>query len=369
MMIVKSLRDLTLAIGALTAMCAVAWAQSFPQAATPQTSTRNPICLRLEAQLAAFDRGGQDAGRSEQIRRLEDALHRQQAQVERLEQQSQRLGCRGGGFFSLFQNQPPQCTGISNQVQQLRTSVSQLIGQIQQLQGGSADRSGQRQAIIAALARNDCGPQYRSAAQPQNFFEALFGPGTILNPGAGGGTQSSTYRTLCVRTCDGYYFPISFATVPARFGEDEQACRRMCPAAQVLLFSHRNPGEDVAQAVSSGGGLYADLPNAFKYRKAYDPACSCKQPGQTWAEALKNVDDPSIESGDIVVTEEKAKAMSMPRTNGRAPGTSQQTTPATTSNATVQPSTGNSGAADDEPTPNTAKRQIRTVGPTFLPAR
>ena len=46
--------------------------------------------------------------------------------------------------------------------------------------------------------------------------------------------QSGTFRTLCVRTCDGFYFPISYATTPARFAEDERTCQRLCPAATVL---------------------------------------------------------------------------------------------------------------------------------------
>ena len=37
---------------------------------------------------------------------------------------------------------------------------------------------------------------------------------------AGGGT----YRTLCVRTCDGYYFPISFKVTRAKFNTDSIAC-------------------------------------------------------------------------------------------------------------------------------------------------
>jgi hypothetical protein len=368
MKIARSFRNFVLTIGTLTVLTMPGWAQGVPQG-VPQGTTQNPTCLRLEAQLAAFDRGGQDAGRSEQARRYEDALRRQQAQLERIEAQSQRLGCQGRGFFSLFQNQPPQCTSITTQIQQLRASIGQLLSQIQQLQGNSSDRSGQRQAIIGALARNDCGPQYRAAAQPGNFFEALFGPGTIVNPGSNVG-QSSTYRTLCVRTCDGYYFPISYATVPARFADDAQACRRMCPGAEVLLFSHRNPGEDVAQAVSAGGGLYSDLPNAFKYRKEYNAACGCKRSDQSWADALKDVDDPSVERGDIVVTEERAKAMSQPRgVNG------QIRTSSKTSGASATPTNNPSGKTDaatgstDEPAADTPKRKIRSVGPTFLPTR
>ena len=116
---------------------------------------------------------------------------------------------------------------------------------------------------------------------PGGFFENLFGGGTT--PAAPDVPLAGTYRTLCVRTCDGYYFPVSYSTVPAKFADDEQLCQRMCPATEAVLYSHRNPGEDVAARGIGTGGLYTELPNAFSYRKAFNNACSCRTPGQSWA--------------------------------------------------------------------------------------
>ncbi len=129
--------------------------------------------------------------------------------------------------------------------------------------------------------------------------------------------MSSTYRTLCVRTCDGYYFPISFQASSTRFPEDEQTCQRLCPAAEVALYTHRNPGEEVGQSVSLAGRPYRDLPTAFRYRQALDQACTCRKPGQSWAEALGVGRDTTIERGDIVVTEERSKAMAQPRNDAQ----------------------------------------------------
>ena len=144
---------------------------------------------------------------------------------------------------------------------------------------------------------------------PGGFLSALFG-GTIISQG-GDGAPAGTYRTVCVRTCDGYYFPISYSTVPNRFADDQRACQRECPAAEAQLYSYRNPGEDMSQAVSINGQPYTELPNAFRYRKEYSAACSCRRPGQSWADALKNADDAStLEAGDIVVTDQNSKTLS-----------------------------------------------------------
>ncbi len=80
------------------------------------------------------------------------------------------------------------------------------------------------------------------------------------------------------------------------------------------LFTYRNPGEDINQAVSANGSQpYTALPNAFKYRQSWNNACSCRKAGESWAQTLKNIDDTTVEQGDIVVDEQRAKQMSQPR--------------------------------------------------------
>ena len=366
----------------------------FPAPASPAAPVpaapapaRNPVCLRLEAQLAAVDRGTVDPAKADQIKRYEDSSAKQQAELDRLGQQSQRLGCQGAGFFALFSGQSPQCGPLNNQIQQVRSNLNYYQTEIQRLQGNSGEREGQRRGVLMSLGQNDCGPQYRQFvnASPSGFFETLFGinpvPSSPVSPM--GVPLSGTYRTLCVRTCDGYYFPISYSTVPGKFPEDEALCHRLCPATEVALFSHRNPGEDVSRAVSISGRLYTDLPTAFSYRKTYNAACGCRAPGQSWAEALRQGDDQTLERGDIVVTEERARQMSQPRFDAQGkpvtmdPGPARQSPPAKDENATLKPATAAPAAgavtpatpgadnADEDP----SKRKVRAVGPAFLPAR
>jgi hypothetical protein len=372
------------------AVAQVGFPAPIPPAATgspyaPPPVARNPVCLRLEAQLAAIDRGTVDPAMADQIKRYEDSAAKQQAELDRLGQQSQRLGCQGAGFFALFSGQSPQCGPLNNQVQQTRSNINYYQTEIQRLQGNSGEREGQRRGLLASLGQNDCGPQYRQFvnASPGGFFETLFGINPVPSAPASpfGVPFSGTYRTLCVRTCDGYYFPISYSTVPGKFGEDEALCRRLCPASEVELYSHRNPGEDVSQAVSIGGKLYTQLPAAFSYRKTYNAACSCRAPGQSWAEALRQADDQTLERGDIVVTEERARQLSQPRFDAQGKPITIELSPARQpaaardANAAAKPGTSvpaagtpaTSGAenADEDP----AKRKVRAVGPAFLPAR
>ena len=86
---------------------------------------------------------------------------------------------------------------------------------------------------------------------------------------------SSTIRTLCVRSCDGYYFPISFATTRDRLEADEAACQRMCPNGDASLFYHASRGQISDQAISISGAPYTALENAFRYRSVLDRSCTC----------------------------------------------------------------------------------------------
>jgi hypothetical protein len=363
------LRRLGLALLAFAPWQGPAIAQFFPQ--QPAGPPQSQICLRLESQLTAFDRGSADPARAEQIRRYEDAAAKQQFELDRLVAQSRRIGCENFGLFALFTGQPAQCGPLNAQIRQMRANLDRILADLERVRGGSADREMQRRSILAALGQHDCGPQYRAAVQgaQRGFFDQLFGGNTIVTPGDST-MQSSTFRTLCVRTCDGFYFPISYSTVPGKFHDDERICQRQCPAAEVILFSHRNPGEDVMQAVSIGGRQYTELPNAFRYRREFNPSCSCRQPGQSWGDALKNLDDrTTLDRGDIVVTEERAKVMSQPRdAQGRplrAPARSGKPDPQPPATEAT-PTAADANPSEDSPP---AKRPVRSVGPAFYPVR
>jgi hypothetical protein len=362
---------LALVLGTATfAAGAVAQGAPPPQGGMPPGA--NPMCPRLEAQLASIDRGGGDPARTDQVRRYEDAAGKQQAELDRVTAQAKRMGCDSSGFFSLFSGQSAQCGPVNNQIQRMRTNLEQITTSLEQLRsgsgpGGNPDRDNQRRSVLLALAQNNCGPQYAAAARNAgSFLDNLFGNNNPNNPNLpppDSGAPSGTYRTVCVRSCDGFYFPISFATIPSRFPDDEKTCKSLCPAADATLFTYRNPGEDMNQAVSINGQPYSSSPNAFRYRQTFNPSCSCKAPGQTWSEALKGIDDKAAaaQQGDIIVTEDGAKKMSRPISKGpQKKGTTAATdTPAAT------PSNAAPALTDTTP-PN---KPIRSVGPTFIPAR
>ncbi|MFG1263312.1 DUF2865 domain-containing protein [Xanthobacter aminoxidans] len=287
-------------------------------AGTALAQAGSPTCQQLEGSLMALDRSaGGVANQQAQAAKLRGDL-------DRLSAQARGMGCDAPRGFLIFQGppRPPQCDQIDDQVSRLR---SQIAG----LERGGTDNGGQRRALIIALAQNNCGPQYTAAVQaarraaepakPKNFFEAIFGtqqpqseetsPDLDLMPLETPKTYSS--RTVCVRTCDGYFFPMASATNSSRYAQDEQLCKRLCPGSDAQLFTYSG---DIKSAVSISGQSYMSLPNALRYRKELVPSCTCKPAGQSWAQALAGLEDETtLRKGDILVTEEQAREMSAPR--------------------------------------------------------
>ncbi|MGN6571253.1 MAG: DUF2865 domain-containing protein [Pseudolabrys sp.] len=101
-------------------------------------------------------------------------------------------------------------------------------------------------------------------------------------------------RGFCVRTCDGHFFPVQAR--PGMSAAD--VCHSFCPAAETHVYS----GSNIDYATTGDGSRYADLPNAFAYRKQVVSGCTCN--GRT-AFGLAHVDvanDTTLKPGDVVAT-------------------------------------------------------------------
>ena len=98
------------------------------------------------------------------------------------------------------------------------------------------------------------------------------------------GYRPKTYRTVCVRLCDGYYFPISYSTTVDHFADQEKLCQSRCESP-VRLYVYPNRGGTPDQMRDLSGNPYLNLQTAFRFHVEFDSACSC-QP-QPWSIAAK----------------------------------------------------------------------------------
>ncbi len=94
----------------------------------------------------------------------------------------------------------------------------------------------------------------------------------------------NTYRTMCVRLCDGFYFPVSFATTKDNFERDAATCERNCGGStDAKLYTYRNPGGDVEDMEDLDGKPYKKLQTAFLFRTKYEASCKCR--AHPWEDA------------------------------------------------------------------------------------
>ncbi len=269
---------------------------------------QNADCQQLLGQIQAIDRA------NAQSNPYADAIRKQRNELARQAEYTRSIGCDRRQFLFFGSPPPPQCPQLNAQVQRMRANLGQL-----EANAARIDNSPAKQALMARYNAY-CRP---APPRPRGFFESLFGGG---NP-ASDGTElppdeqalppvdqrpTGGSEALCVRTCDGGFFPLIYS---ARRSPDtlRELCKASCPNAEVRVYT-RVPGQEVKTAVSLDGTPYMDLPNALKFEKKLEPGCTCKPPGESWAQALANAERVlgHERKGDIIVTPEKSAEMSRP---------------------------------------------------------
>jgi len=283
--------------------------------ALAQEVAQPAACQQYRAALASLQRGSPDT------RRYAAAAQRQRSELDRTRGYYQQLGCDRGGFFG--GGRPAECGGLQARMQQMQANLDMLRARAS---GVDPQLEGRRRELTAAMAAA-CAP--RTAARQRGFFELLFGGGQPEEapPVDDGQVPPSQQpdsdrprlggsRAVCVRLADGYFFPLG-GPASGRTGAQE-LCQAQCPGSQTELYFMSSTGS-IEQAVSATGRPYVDLPTASQYEHSYNPAISCRPPGQSWAQALAGAEQLlDGRKSDIIVTAEKAEELSRPKASPAA---------------------------------------------------
>lgn len=241
-----------------------------PAEARPAPQLPSPQCRRYRAELASLQSGASTT------RALND-------EIGRLEAYFRGLNCEGGKFL-FFDTRPPQCGAVEQRIRALKATYG----------GAVIDDSGARKRELQGLVASTCPPR-----------EAYAGSGEAYGRG---GPQM-----VCVRTCDGGYFPMK--NLPEGRGGADEMCQALCPGTEAQAYSMPY-GDDALKhaATVKGSRAYTNLANAFKFRKEFVPNCSCKPEGKSWAQSLVKAESMLVRhKGDIFVTPMQAEALSRPK--------------------------------------------------------
>jgi Protein of unknown function (DUF2865) len=239
------------------------------------------ICRGIQAELA-----GLRSPRSDQA-----AAQRAAAEASRTWAYMRSIGCDRQQFLFFGQAPPPECGGYRAR-----------LAQLQAVAAPANAVAARRQQLMSALVSNNCQtspapPVQASRGVPLTggFFDdgsrrssLEVRPDTDIDARPEPRLRSVSGKAVCVRLCDGYYFPIDTRTISLREGGDA-ACQSLCPASETKIFL--KPGE-IEDAEAPDGVSYTELPNALRYRKTFDATCHCRRQDQTVGEGLPTVLNP-----------------------------------------------------------------------------
>jgi hypothetical protein len=371
-------------------------------------STR--LCRQLEAELVSAGSGGGGA----RARKYDDAIARQREQMAIARAQAKDAGCG----FALLGRGVRQCAALNATIDRMGRNLDTLQQQRSRMGSGSGKRS--RAKVLAALEANGCRDDAvakrpgieeprEALADPRDDRRARTPLELMLEEGGPEEGQPAetprarvgeTYQTMCVRTCDGYFFPISYASTVGDFDRDRKNCETSCPGTEIQVFFGPSGIDQPANMVSTETGrFYTELPTAFLHQQASVPepvGCGCNPkkdfkviagtpPPQIMSRPVETVvpqggdaenaalpvptpkPDASAAPGESVVPFEMQPPDAPPESSIVAIPLPQQPAPkeAVAAPAGAAPT----DAAKDKPAKpeNPAERKVRVVGPAFLP--
>jgi hypothetical protein len=146
-----------------------------------------------------------------------------------------------------------------------------------------------RQDSSAALPYAPASTRSATLAQPPQQPGISAVPAIASVPSVGIGPV-----TYCVRLCDGRYFPLQRHAGATAI----QMCSAFCPATRTKIFT----GSPIEHAAAADGQRYADIDNAFVYRKQIVPGCTCNGRDSFGLAPIDIATDTTLRAGDIVAT-------------------------------------------------------------------
>lgn len=259
-------------------------------------------CESLRQQMAS----GADPARAAQYQR---AAQRQRSELARTRSYADQIGC-GGALAILTDALSGQCDTIDAQIRRMENNLSLLESQLSSAQGGASDETS-----VAARYNTYCRTSDSTPSDPLGW-DSLRPDVNDENPDAGpdeGAPRRSGGKVICVRTCDGGFFPLGRAGASAGGVERLQSlCSALCPNTEAKLYTTPE-ADDLNAAVAADGTPYSSLPSAFQFQTTFDAACTCKPPNKTWVEALAQA-ETLLDKGDkdVTVTSTMSDAMARP---------------------------------------------------------
>lgn len=243
----------------------------------PNSASASVFCERLRDRLA---NASAIIGDNPEIDRYASAIAQQNLELRKAKQDQKRLRCLTSAVVIVRPDGGNDCGDLSKAIDRMEENRDILTAKLQEIRSGSAASQGSRTRLSEALVANGCSPDTDAtlASEPEEaqrvpYLDTLAEPYEVSRnvpgvlPDQPAPLPTGNIRTLCVRTCDGGFFPISSNTSAMNFAQDAGQCQQMCPNTETELYFHAPEYSETSDMISAVTGRpYRDLPNAFAYR-------------------------------------------------------------------------------------------------------
>jgi hypothetical protein len=183
----------------------------------------------------------------------------------------------------------------------LATGAALFVTSWVALQSDLAGAANVKRGVLAALAAA-LDPARAAEAGAPRLVEIPLDPGppSPRRKRAGANaTAAAARRPVCVRLCDGFFFPAIPSASGGEIGSEEASCAALCPDAPTALYFLPAGSDRIEDGATVSGERYAALPAALRYRTGRDGACACRRAD---ARDPPYWEDPTLRKGDAVMT-------------------------------------------------------------------
>jgi Protein of unknown function (DUF2865) len=256
----------------------------------PGAALGSDICERLSFDLATLSSRENPTAQSRKYAR---AINDQKKSLRELAVSLREKGCSSGSILTVGAASDAACSDLEDKQARMRRNLSMLESKRISLLSTADDQARNRRRLQQELNANDCNRARPLVSAPEEALtplvqdapggmEIIRAPDSEVGPAShgfvdlGGAGASGGLVTLCVRTCDGGYFPISSRASSFNFRRDAQVCSMMCPGNETELFYRSIASESTEMRSTMSGEDYAAQSYAWRFRTQPKSAqCGC----------------------------------------------------------------------------------------------
>lgn len=243
--------------------------------ASPVAAAAADVCADLRGQMMRLASSSTSDALAET--RYVSALAQQNLELRKARTDQRRLKCGTGSIIQIGPDGGSPCKELSSAIERMQINLQILSDKLKTIRASDT-----REQLIDSLVREGCSLEgiitdeashreaYLDTAQPRVPMTSETDQRLPVSP-------TGRVRTLCVRTCDGGFFPISSQSSATDFARDADLCQKMCPGVPTELYYQSLFEAETSEMVSAQTGLrYSEMPNAFTYRnRSRDSSCIC----------------------------------------------------------------------------------------------